>query len=62
MIRKVVKKGSIDSFSSVNEDLQYWLSKTPEERIAAVEFLRIQNHGSTIRLQRTVRVIQQTRG
>jgi hypothetical protein len=62
MIRKVVKKGSIDSFSSVSDDLQYWLSKTPAERIAVVEFLRIQNHGSSIRLQRTVRVIQQTRG
>jgi hypothetical protein len=34
------------------------LSKTPEERIAAVEFLRRKQHGYSIRLQRVARVIQ----
>jgi hypothetical protein len=33
-------------FNSVKEDLAYWLSKTPEERIEAVELLRKQLHGS----------------
>ena len=27
-----------------NHDLQFWLKKSPEERIEAVEFLRIQHY------------------
>jgi hypothetical protein len=51
MIKKVVKKYRI-------EDLAYWLSKSSEERISAVEILRRQYHGNTARLQRSARVIQ----
>jgi len=47
-------------YSSIREDLEFWLSKTPEERIATVEFLRKQFGGSTARLQRTARVIQRS--
>jgi len=32
MIRKVVNKCDLRNFSSIKEDLSYWLSKTPEER------------------------------
>jgi len=35
-----------------------YMAKTPGERIAAVESLRRQQHGSSERLQRTARVIQ----
>jgi CHAD domain-containing protein len=62
MIEKVVKKLDLDKASSIKQDLAYWLSKTPEERIAAMEFLRRQHDGTSARLQRTARVIQQTRG
>lgn len=45
-----------------NYDLEYWLSKTAEERISAIEFLRQQFYetkdGSPPRLQRVIRVIK----
>ena len=60
MIKKVVTKHNIKDFSSTKEDLAYWLNRTPEERVEAVEYLRRQLHGSSERLQRTARIIQQT--
>jgi hypothetical protein len=60
MIRKVVNKRNLHNFSSIKEDLSYWLSKTPEERVAAVDYLRKQYHGDTERLQRSVRVIKRS--
>jgi hypothetical protein len=36
---KVVR---ITSFKDKGNDLQYWLSKSPEDRIAAIEILRQQ--------------------
>ena len=60
MIQKVVKKRDLRNFSSIQEDLRYWLGKTSEERVAAVEYLRKQHHGSTERLQRFVRVIKRS--
>ena len=62
VIEKVVKKIDLERHSSVKEDLAYWLTKTPENRIAAIEFLRRQYHGSSARLQRSTQVVQQTRG
>lgn len=32
----------VDKSEEMNADLKYWLSKTPEERLEAVEFLRSQ--------------------
>ena len=58
MIQKVVKKGTMDELSSIEEDLAYWLSKPSEERVAAVDFLRRQYNGNTARLQRSARIIQ----
>ena len=58
MIEKVVKKHLLHEHNQDKEDLQYWLSKTPEERIAAIEFLRRQAHGSSERLQRVARVVK----
>jgi hypothetical protein len=58
MIQKIVKKRTMDELSSIEEDLAYWLSKPPEERVAAVDFLRRQYNGNTARLQRSARIIQ----
>jgi hypothetical protein len=58
MIEKVVKKGRLEDLESPANDLAYWLTKTPEERIAAVDHLRRQYYGSGARLERTARVIQ----
>lgn len=60
MIQKVVRKTSFKDFSEVKANLSYWLSKTPEERVAAVELLRRQYNGSPGRLQRSARVIQRS--
>jgi hypothetical protein len=60
MIRKVVNKLTLKDSSSGKKELAYWLSKPAEERIAAVENLRRQEHGSSKGLQRTVSFIQRT--
>jgi hypothetical protein len=60
MIAKTVRKGNLRNVSEVRENLAYWLSKTPEERIAAVELLRRQQDGTSERLQRTARVVQRS--
>ena len=60
MIEKVVRKGKLKYFVEVKENLVYWLSKTPDERVAAVEYLRRQYHGSSARLQRSARIIQRS--
>ena len=57
MIKKVVTIKNLDDKNLILEDLKYWLSKSPKERIAAVEYLRRQFHGDTARLQRVARVI-----
>ncbi len=58
MLQKTLTKHTLKETSLKNHDLAYWLSKTPEERIAAVEYLRRQLHGSSTRLQRSARIIQ----
>ncbi len=54
--KEICKRKLTDTSSS--DDLAYWLSKTPEERIEAVEFLRRQRHGSSARLQKVIRVFK----
>lgn len=60
MIKKTVSKENLKDhrLHSIGKDIAYWKSKTPEERISAVEFLRKQYYGSTARLQRTIKVIK----
>jgi hypothetical protein len=58
MIEKVVKKADLADFSEVKENLAYWLSRPPSERVAAVEILRRQRHGNAARLQRVARVAE----
>jgi hypothetical protein len=58
MIQKIVKKHRLQDRTTTQDDLAYWLSKTPEERVAAVEYLRRQYYGNATRLQRVARVVQ----
>ena len=58
MIEKVVRKHDLKDFDEIKDNLAYWLSKTPEERVEAAEILRRQHLGSSARLQRVARVIQ----
>lgn len=57
-MEKVVKFRRLGDPSGAREDLEYWLSRSPEERVAAVEFLRRQYYGDPGRLQRVARVIK----
>ena len=55
-MKKVVTKTALKSQSN---DLAYWLSRPPAERIAAVELLRQQTHGyAEQRLQRVFKLTQ----
>jgi hypothetical protein len=50
---------SIGSLVEEQTDLAYWLQKTPEDRLAAVEYLRVMNYGYdpvADRLQRVLTV------
>lgn len=58
MIKRILKKGNLNGPSHKGIDLAYWLTKSPRERIEAVEILRRQYNGSTARLQRTIGVVQ----
>ena len=58
MIQKIVKKHRLQERTTTQDDLAYWLSKTPEERVATVDYLRRQYDGNATRLQRVARVIQ----
>lgn len=57
MIAKVINKRKLPDLTE-HADLEYWLSTSPEERIATVEYLRRQYYGNSARLQRSARVIQ----
>ena len=58
LIEKVVRKANLQDSSEIKENLAYWMSKSPEERVSAVETIRRMHHGSLPRLQRCVRVIK----
>jgi len=52
---------TVSSLSQQSDDKAYWLSKTPEERLQAVEILRQLNYGyknSSERIQRVFEVVQ----
>jgi phosphomevalonate kinase len=60
MIRKMVQKHRLDKDFEIKQNLEYRLSRPPEERLAAVEFLRRQVYGNySQRIQKVVRVIKQ---
>ncbi len=58
MIQKIVKKYHLQERATTQADLAYWLNKTPEERVAIVDYLRRQYYGNATRLQRVARVVQ----
>jgi len=52
---------SVDSLTNPQNDKEYWLSKTPIERLEFVEYLRQINYGydpATSRLQRFFEVTE----
>ena len=52
---------SVTSLTDDSGDREFWLSKTPEERLAAMELLRAVNYGYdplSARLQRVLSVTQ----
>ena len=52
---------TVSSLSHQGDDKAFWLSKTAEERLQAVEFFRQLNYGydeCTARLQRIIEVVQ----
>ncbi len=53
-----VRVFNLGEYDEAEENLKYWLSKSPVERVSAVEILRRQQRGSEARLQRVVRVIE----
>jgi protein tyrosine/serine phosphatase len=57
-IAKAVTKKKLSDLKNDKSDLEYWLSKTDQERMEAMEKLRKQYGGSDQRLQRVVRVIK----
>jgi hypothetical protein len=62
LLKTVVKKYKL-STTSVKDDLNYWLSKSPDERISAVEILRRQHYAtSTPRLRRIARITKRAKG
>jgi hypothetical protein len=51
-LRRVLTRTSFDEEERRRPALRYWLERPARERIAAVEFLRRQVHGSGARLRR----------
>jgi len=60
MIRRTVHKHRLDADYEIKQNLRYWLGRTPQERLAAVDLLRRRIYGDTQRLQRTARVVQRS--
>ena len=60
-LKKVVNIVNLKEATSAKRDLAYWLSKTPGERVSAVDFLRRQYYGTSDRLQRSARIVQRSR-
>lgn len=51
----------LSSFEEADrENKEYWLSRTPQERLQYIELLRRINHGSaaTTRLQRVLEIVE----
>jgi hypothetical protein len=61
MIRKNLQKHKMSEHDEIRQNLEYWLSRPPEERLEAIEILRRQVYGEdTPRLQRVVRIIKRS--
>jgi hypothetical protein len=58
MIEKTVTSLDLSKDSEVTQNLRYWLTKTPQQRLAAVDYLRKQLYGDSVGFQRVARVVQ----
>ena len=58
MNRQIVKKHRLDEYDEIKDNLEYWLSRPASERTAAVDKLRQEFNGNSVRLQRSARIIQ----
>ena len=58
MIEKVVTKRKLDEVSQRQADLEYWLSRPPEERIQAVFKLRKMFNADDGRIRRVCKVVK----
>lgn len=61
--RRIVRVARVVSLSEQGSDLDYWLTRPPEARVAAVEAIRREYHGwedddAEPRLQRVCRVLK----
>ena len=61
MLKKTVKIRNLNDYDEIMDNLEYWLAKSRDDRVAAVNTLRKELHGNTIRLQRTARIVQLSR-
>lgn len=61
-MEKVLTVHPLHDRDAVRRDVDYWRSRTTTERIAAVDQLREQYHGTLPRLQRVARVVKRARG
>lgn len=58
MQKQIVKVRNLKDYDEIKDNLEYWLSRPPAERVDAVDHLRNQIHGHPVRLQRIARIIQ----
>ena len=59
MIMKIVRKKDLHDSTLDKSDIEFWLSKTPVERLNAVEFLRKQLYAEyPERLQRVYKITE----
>ncbi len=56
-IQRALTRKTFGDDERANAALAYWLSRPPEERVEAVEFLRRQVVGPDARLVRVLRVV-----
>ena len=52
---------TVTTLSKKTNDKEYWLSKTPQERLQALEIMRQINYGydpTTVRLQRVLEIVE----
>jgi hypothetical protein len=59
MIKSILNKYNLQDTKQQKDTLAYWLSHPAEERIYAVEYLRFQYYGNSIRFQKSIRIIKQ---
>jgi len=57
-MKKVVTKHHLKEHDEVRQNLEHWLSRPPEERVAEVHRLRAMFHGGPRELKRVARIIR----